>query len=146
MFTIAHTVEIDQPIEQVFAYVTDRANLPQWFSAVRSATQEGPNQIGTKTTITAQLLGYEVTSANEVVEYELNQRFAIKADKPFPVYEREIFTQQGQRTQIDYHGTFQTHGIYNVVGPLLRWMLQRQLVASYNRLKLLLEAKEVAWT
>jgi uncharacterized membrane protein len=142
MFTIAHTIEIDQPIEQVFAYVTDRANLPHWFSSVRSATQEGPNRIGTRTTITAQLLGYEVTSANEVVEYELNHTFAIKADEPFPVSEREIFTQLGGSTRIDYQGTFQTRGVYKVVAPLLHWMLKRQLVASYNRLKVLLESKE----
>lgn len=146
MFNIAHTVEIDHPIEQVFAYVTDRANLPQWFSAVRSATQQGPNRIGTKTTITAQLLGYEVTSANEVVEYELNHTFAIKADEPFPVYEREIFTQRGGGTRIDYQGTIQTRGVYKVVAPLLHWMLKRQLVASYKRLKVLLESKEAVQT
>ena len=144
MITITLTTKINRPLERVFAYATNRANLPHWFAGVHEVVQDEPNRIGTRATITAQLLGLSFSFTSEIAAYELNRMYAVKADKPFPLQESETFTQQGSGTQIDYHGTFHTSGFTRFLNPLLRWLFKRQLATSFRKLKEVLESDEGA--
>jgi uncharacterized protein YndB with AHSA1/START domain len=144
MITITLTTKINRPLERVFAYTTNRANLPHWFARVHKVVQDEPNRVGTRATITAQLLGLTFSFTSEIVAYELNRTYAVKADKPFPLLESETFTQQGSSTQIDYHGTFHTSGFTRILNPLLRWLFKRQLATSFRKLREVLESDEGA--
>jgi uncharacterized protein YndB with AHSA1/START domain len=144
MITITLITKINCPLERVFAYTTNRANLPHWFAGVHKVVQDEPNRIGTTATITAQLLGLPFSFASEIVAYEPNRTYAVKADKPFPLLESETFTQQGSGTQIDYQGTFHTPGFSRIMNPLLRWLFKRQLVTSFRKLRDVLESDEAA--
>lgn len=144
MITITLTTKINRPLERVFAYTTNRDNLPHWFAGVHKVVQDEPNGVGTRATITAQLLGLSFSFTSEIAAYELNRMYAVKADKPFPLQESETFTQQGSGTQIDYHGTFHTSGFTRFLNPLLRWLFKRQLSISFRKLREVLEADEGA--
>src|SRR5258708_22075986 len=50
MDTIASSIDIQRPVEAVFAYVADPRNDPQWVGAIKEAhvTPEGPPIVGTK--------------------------------------------------------------------------------------------------
>jgi uncharacterized protein YndB with AHSA1/START domain len=144
MITITLTTKINRPLERVFAYTTNRANLPHWFAGVHKVVQDEPNRVGTRATITAQLLGLTFSFTSEIVAYELNRTYAVKADKPFPLLESETFTQQGSSTQIDYYGTFHTSGFTRILNPLLRWLFKRQLATSFRKLREVLESDEGA--
>lgn len=144
MITITLTTEINRPLERVFAYATNRANLPHWFAGVHQVVQDEPNRVGTRATITAQLLGLSFSFTSEIVAYEQNRMYAVKADKPFPLLESETFTQQGSGTQIDYYGTFHTSGFTRMLNPLLHWLFKRQLATSFRKLREVLELEEGA--
>lgn len=144
MIMITLTTKINHPLERVFAYATNRANLPHWVAGVHKVVQDEPNGVGTRATITAQLLGFPLSFTSEIVTYEPNHTYAVKADKPFPLLESETFTQQGSSTQIDYYGTFHTSGFTGILNPLLRWLFKRQLATSFRKLRELLESDEGA--
>jgi uncharacterized protein YndB with AHSA1/START domain len=144
MITITLTTKINRPLERVFAYTTNRANLLHWFAGVHQVVQDEPNRVGTRATITAQLLGLPFSFTSEIVAYEPNRTYAVKADKPFPLLESETFTQQGDSTQIDYHGTFYMPGFSRIMNPLLHWLFKRQLATSFRKLRDVLESDEVA--
>ena len=142
MFTITYTITIHCPGERVFAYMTNRANLSHWFAGVQKVVQEEPNRVGTKATITAQVVGLTFSFTSEIVAYESNRTFAVKIDKPFPLMERYTFTPQGSSTQLDYAGTLHAQGFFSIMTPLLRWLFTRQLTTSFRKLKEVLESDE----
>lgn len=144
MITITLTTKINCPLEKVFAYATNRANLPHWFAGVRKVVQDEPNRVGTRATITAQLLGFPLSFTSEIVSYEPSHLYAVKADKPFPLQENETFTPQGSNTQIDYQGIFHISGLSRIMSPLLCWLFKRQLAISFRKLREVLEADEEA--
>jgi uncharacterized protein YndB with AHSA1/START domain len=70
-------IEIDAPIDQVFAYVTDPRNLGHWHQAgtdVRDAS--GSPGVGQRFTWTAHFLGRRLEVTHGVTEFEPNALFA----------------------------------------------------------------------
>ena len=80
MIEIKNSIQINRPVERVFAFVTNVENLPKWAGPVTEAkqTSEGPVGVGTTQTQTAQFLGRRVESSQEVTEYEMNKQFSTK--------------------------------------------------------------------
>jgi carbon monoxide dehydrogenase subunit G len=68
------TIEIARTPEDVFAYLTDVANLPEWQSGVRSAEQEGDRIEETRS-----FLGREMHTTLEIIESEAPRVFTLKA-------------------------------------------------------------------
>ncbi len=143
MFTITYTITIQRPVEQVFAYLTNRANLLHWFVGIQKVVQEEPTQVGSRAKITVQVVGLTFSFTSEIVAYEPNHMFAISIDKPLQLLERQTFTPQGSSTtQLDYSGTLHTPGIFSVMTPVLRWLFRRQFTTSFRKLKAVLESAE----
>ncbi|HUZ16587.1 MAG TPA: SRPBCC family protein [Gaiellaceae bacterium] len=68
------TIEIARTPEDVFAYLTDVANLPKWQSGVRAAAQTGDRIEETRS-----FLGREMRTTLEVLESESPRAFVLKA-------------------------------------------------------------------
>jgi len=68
------TIEIARTPEDVFAYLTDVANLPKWQSGVRAAVQSGDRIDETRS-----FLGREIHTTLEILESEPPRVFALKA-------------------------------------------------------------------
>ena len=141
MITITLTTQINRPLESVFAYTTNRANLLHWFAGVQKVEQKKPNGIGVRATITAKLVWLTFSFTSEIVGYEPNHTFAVKADKPFSLVESETFIWQGSSTWIDYQGKFDTSGFFRLMDPLIYRLFKRQLAASFRKLKDVLESE-----
>jgi ligand-binding SRPBCC domain-containing protein len=142
MFTLTYPMTIHCPVERVFAYLTNRANLTHWFASVQKVVQEEPNGVGAKATITAQIVGVTFSLTSEMIAYESNPTFAVKIDKPFPLMERYTFTSQGSSTELDYAGTVHVQGFFNMMTPVLRRLFTRQFTTSFPKLKEVLESDE----
>ncbi len=54
MIEVATGVRIEQPIKEVFDYVSDPRNFPRWNSAVRSVPQTSVTGDGARATYTMQ--------------------------------------------------------------------------------------------
>ena len=79
------TVEIARTPEEVFAYLTDVSNLPQWQSGVHAATLEGPPAAGALIHESRHMLGRELHTSLEIEEYEPPRLFTLRAlSSPVP--------------------------------------------------------------
>ena len=79
MIHVEHTVEIDRPPAEVFDYMMDMANLPEWQSSAIEAHWEGERAAGSHIVEVRKFLGKRIESEVEVTEYEPNRRFCLKA-------------------------------------------------------------------
>ncbi len=68
------TIEIARTPEDVFAYLTDVSNVPEWQSGVRSSEQKGDRIEETRS-----FLGREMHTTLEILESEPPRVFTLKA-------------------------------------------------------------------
>jgi hypothetical protein len=86
-------LQINCPVDQVFAFVVNMEHLPRWARGVVAArrTTSGPEGVGTTYQITGRLLGREIGSTYELTAYAPPTSFAATgAIGPFPL--REVYT------------------------------------------------------
>jgi hypothetical protein len=69
---VEESVEIDRPVEEVFSYVANPENLPEWSSIVLDVRKEtqGPPKEGDRFTSVSKFLGRRFETPFEVVSYE----------------------------------------------------------------------------
>jgi threonine dehydrogenase-like Zn-dependent dehydrogenase len=78
MEKVEHTVVVERSPDDVFAYLTEPANLPEWQTSVLEAKSDGPLRAGATLTELRKFLGVRIESTLEVTEYEPNRRFAFR--------------------------------------------------------------------
>jgi uncharacterized protein YndB with AHSA1/START domain len=136
--------EIDRPVTEVFAYVTDPAKLPTWQTNTVSVVQEGdgPLRIGTRLREVHRAPGgRELVSLVEVSELEPERVFALRmVEGQLPIHGRIALepVAGGTRMRFTVHG--QPRGALRLAQPLLRRALRRQFAEHCATLKRVLEA------
>jgi len=72
MVNVETTIVIHRPIEEVFAYITDARNQPQWDSGLVEVRQtpESPVGVGTRVTEVLKFMGRKLASSRDVFECE----------------------------------------------------------------------------
>ena len=127
------TVEIARTPEEVFAYLTDVANLPEWQSGMRRATQTG-NRIEE----TRSFLGREMHTTLEILASEPPRLFTLKAlDGPvrFTVtHELEPAGDGGTRLTVVAEGD-----VPGFASGIVAQQAKRQFSKDFARLKEILE-------
>jgi uncharacterized protein YndB with AHSA1/START domain len=140
-FTI-HT-DIDRPVGDVFAYVTDPEKLPTWQTNTVSVTQErpGPLRVGTRLhEVHRGPGGRELASLVEVAELEPDRAFALRMlEGPLPIHARIALepTDEGTRMAFTAHGS--PRGAMRLAQPLLKIAVQRQFASHCAALKRVME-------
>ncbi|MCC7355543.1 MAG: SRPBCC family protein, partial [Anaerolineae bacterium] len=71
MINFTLTTVINRPVDEVFTYITDVRNEPQWMPGVLEAEQTSAEPVGVGTTYyeLVELLGQQVELTFEVTEY-----------------------------------------------------------------------------
>ncbi len=97
--------------------------------------------VGTTQFQSAQFLGREVETTQEVTEYELNKKFSTKSTSgPLPLEIHYTFESLGEGTKIILEGKLDAGGFFKLAEPLVGRMLNRQTASDAQTLKELLEA------
>jgi len=97
---LRRTTEVNRPVKEVFDYVDDATNLPEWNSIVEESTpSQTPIGVGTKITQRARFLGRKFESVAIVTEHVPNQRSLLKIDKPFALTITNRFEAAGRGTK-----------------------------------------------
>jgi len=78
MATIETSVSINQPVEKVFAFITDLDNQKKLSTYITGIEVSGPVQLGTKYKIETTSMGHKNVTTNEVVALEPNKKFGVK--------------------------------------------------------------------
>lgn len=138
---------IDVPIRTVFAFVADIENMDRWINGVTGPKRTSEGELGVGSTFES---GYTYAGktrrvAYRTVEFEPPTRIASEwTSGPFPFEAVTDLEPAGDGTRI-------THAIdagpdnravaiwFAVFGPILRWLMRRQLRRELQSLKELLE-------
>lgn len=144
MIQFGFHVEIDRPVSDVFAYVTDPWHLPEWqTNTVEVHTDPAPPlRPGTRLReIHAAPLGRRVESEVVVARIEQDQLLELHIENgPAPIDGRWEFAENGPgRTLIRFSASGTVDGPLRFLGPLLRLGFKRQMLAHHRRLKHRLE-------
>lgn len=137
-------VEINRPVGDVFAYVTDPEKLSSWQTNTVSveAQPDGPLALGSRLhEVHRAPGGRELPSVVEVSQYEQGRRLELRiVEGPLPVDGLFVFaaTDDGQM-RLELFGTGRPEGPMRLAQPLLRHVVRRQFAANLRTLKQVME-------
>ena len=141
-----HSVVIERPVEEVFAFVTDPNNDPLWQSTSLETeqTSEGPVDVGTTFRNTSKFLGRRIDSTYEVTENDPPNKQCVRITSgPIPgegcyLYEPA----DGGSTRFTQNFEAEVGGFFRLAEPLVARAIRRQMEADMATLKDLLESSE----
>lgn len=141
---VEESVEINRPLEEVFSYVANPENLPEWSGIVLDVRkEEGPLREGARFTTVAKFLGRRFETPFEVVSYDPPRRSSHKSmGGPMPQEWTRTFEETasgGTRLRQIVEG--EPGGFFRLAGPLLERAGRRQFRTDLENLKDLLEAQ-----
>ncbi len=144
MVKIEHSVVINRPIEEVFAYVTQPENTPKWQSGMLESKQisEGPMGVGTIFTEVRQMMGQKMDQTMEVSAYEPNRKWSFKSIKATVPHEAHLtFEAVEGGTRINLTSLGRPRGLFKLAAPIIGRKLKKEFVADFENLKQFLESQ-----
>jgi len=139
------TVQIDRPIDEVFAFVSNPANFPLWAGAlVKESRQTSEGPVGTGTTFTQvnTLMGRRFVSEMRVVTCEPPDRFEYETTSgPIRFAGHYTFAPANGGTRFTSVDETEPSGLLRHLEPLLQPFAQRQITINLNRLKAAIEGQ-----
>ena len=138
---------IERPIEEVFAYIGDQTNTPQWQAGLVEVrrTTEGPIGVGTKHTFVRMFMGRRMEADNEYIAFEPNRRIAFKTTSgPVRVEASYVFEAVRRGHKVTSTVEMDASGFLSLAEPLIAAGLRREMKAAIPVLKDLLENQKVA--
>ena len=142
MFTSKDSVAIARPIDEVFDFIADARNRPQWDEGVDSEELTSPEPIGVGSTVRTKMrsMGREYEIDWEIVEHQPPTRQRIASTSgPFPTTLTWELTDQGGSTEAAFTLTGEPGGALWLIQPLIARGTQKNLDNAFPRLKRLLE-------
>jgi uncharacterized membrane protein len=143
---IQHSIIINRPLEQVFAFVTNLENEMHWQPEIESIqfTSDGPMGVGTTFQEVRRTFGRRYEWHFEVTEFELNKIFCIRTlSGTIPYQGCRLFEPAPGGAKVTERGELQTPGLLKLLDPLMARLSQKPLAEAYNNLKSLLEAQAI---
>jgi uncharacterized protein YndB with AHSA1/START domain len=143
---VEESVVINRPPEEVFDYVANRENLPEWsglVQEVRGETQGLRVEEGARFTTVAKFLGRRFETPFEVIVHDPPRRHTDRSTGgPFPQEYTHIFEEvEGGRTRLTEVTEGEPGSFFRLAGPLLEMAGRRQFRADLETLKDLMEAQ-----
>jgi uncharacterized protein YndB with AHSA1/START domain len=145
MAPIISTIEVALPAEEVFAYVTDPAHMPEWQKGVTDGRLDGtPVHVGSRCTTTRKIGGARRQVVTEITECDPPRRWAdhgIEGPIRAVVSVRVEALDAPPRTRVTIEVDFEGHGIGKLLVPLMvRPSARREMPGNMRRLEQRLEA------
>ena len=133
-------VTIDRPVVDVFAYVSDVRNLPQWQESAEAAEwiEEGKRFRERRT-----FLGRTAQLELEVAAREENRRFDVQSvSGPVRFEIRHSFAEAGDGTRLSVIASAKVGGALRLAARMAQGQAERQFRSDLERLKELLERRD----
>jgi ligand-binding SRPBCC domain-containing protein len=143
---VEESVVINRPPEEVFDYVANRENLPEWSSPIQEVRKETQGPLveeGARFTTVAKFLGRRFETPFEVIVHDRPRRHTDRSTGgPFPQEFTHIFEEvEGGGTRLTEVTDAEPGGFFRLAGPLLEIAGRRQFRADLETLKDRLEAQ-----
>ena len=126
------TIEIARKPADVFSYLTDVSNLPDWQAGVKSATQRDGRIEESRS-----MFGHELQTTFEIVDHEKPRLFTLRAlDSPVPFTVRHELEPANGGTRLSITAEGDVPGF---AAGLLAKRAEKQIRKDFTRLKEILE-------
>ena len=139
-----YSVTISRPVSEVFAYLTDVRNVPEWQAGVVTMTPQTDAlvAVGTRFTEVRKFLGRRIESTLEVTEHEPDRRFTITTvTGPVRFTVRHTLERSGEGTRVDVVGEGEPGGFFRMGEGLVARQARRTFERDFSKLKAVLEAR-----
>lgn len=143
MARIDGEIVIDRPVDEVFDYVADQSNEPQYNPQMVRAEKitTGPVSAGTKFRSAVASRGRTAEMLIEITGYDRPHRLASattmrQADISYTL----TFEPAASATRMRWSGQVRPKGAFKLLGPLITWMGRHQEQRIWTSLKQHLEA------
>jgi carbon monoxide dehydrogenase subunit G len=140
---VEHSGMINQPIERVFEYVSTPENDPTWVPVAfrHEKISPGPLRVGSITEEDVAFLGRRMRYVWEVWHYEPPSAFTVRTlSGPLPATIHLLLESVDSATKLTLVVDAELRGFYKLMGPLMKWVVQRQFKTQLRTLKNLLES------
>ncbi|HEY7268756.1 MAG TPA: SRPBCC family protein [Dehalococcoidia bacterium] len=145
MIRIESSVEIEQPAEEVFDYISDLSNLREWQAGVIESrvVTPGPVGVGTIFEETAKVGFWKMLATCTVVEFARPRVMAFKATSTGPIeYDGALRVEAGSAgTRLAITGNARLKGIWRLLEPLLGSDIRRETKEELQAVKRNLAAR-----
>lgn len=129
---------IGQPIEQVFSFVSNLENRPQWCAGTLETRQTSKGTIGVGTSfheVFELFLARKGEADYKITEYEANKRLAfVSTSGAIQAKETLTFEAADGKTRIT-QTTDANFNRFKIIEPLFKGLGQRMLAANLARLR-----------
>jgi uncharacterized membrane protein len=133
-------VTIDRPVAEVFAYVADVGNLPEWQHSAVAAEWVEP---GVRFRERRSFLGRTADVELEVTASEPDRRFDVRSvTGPVRFVIRHSFEPAGEGTLVRLEAVAKVGGVLRFAAAMAQHEAQRHLRADLARLKEVLERRD----
>lgn len=144
MINIETRIEFERPAGEVFAFVADQTNAPQWqdgLAEVRRVTS-GPIGVGTEHVFVRRFAGRRIESRNRFTRFEPGRfvEFEIPEGWLTGTASYRVDPIAGGGCRLTSRMDFRVRGPLKVVSPLLARLLSRDSRTDETTLKALLES------
>jgi carbon monoxide dehydrogenase subunit G len=123
MTVLREELEVDRPIEEVFAFIADFANSARWDPGVAEARNvtEGPVRVGTRYDLVVLFNDRRLPMTYEVIEYRPPDRVALRGyGSTVNALDDIRFEATPGGTRIRYTADLRLRGLLRVLEPLVR--------------------------
>ena len=145
MIAFQTSIEIERPIEEVFAYVSDPGNFPSWNSAVRDVrpiSGGGANGTGSTYAMKRELPTGDATNQLEIIAHEQPHDFGVRTTAgPTPFLYRYHFASENGKTILRLDAQVELEGIATFMPQLARLAVKHGVDDNLTTLRLLLEER-----
>jgi uncharacterized membrane protein len=142
---VEESIEINRPLQEVFDYVSDVGNYPEWMAHVLEVLKdtEGPPQQNDRFTLAIKSVGRRFETPYERISYEANRRYTDRAvGGPIPNHRWECtFQEVPGGTRLMRAVDAEPGGSLKLLEPLQKRAAERQLGKDLKTLKDVLEAR-----
>lgn len=137
------SVDIERPVEEVFARMTDLPRMPEWNHMVEEVVpSETHLRVGSTARVKMRILGRRIEATYEVIELEPNRRFVGRTGAPISVTDTWAFEPLDEhRARLTYGSVGETRGFFKLADPIVGRIAKKQLTAQLETFKELLEAR-----
>lgn len=141
MHTFEETLTISgRSPQEVFEYIENPDNGPEWTSAATEVRAEGDPGVGRKIFAKAGMMGVGFEVEQTVTAYEPHSRYAFSGEKPFHVAYDFTFTEDGDDTKVVATLEADPGKFFKIGGKLIARQFKKQFKGDLERLRKNLES------
>jgi hypothetical protein len=142
MFEFKKSYFIDRPQQQVFDFISNPENDPEWRQSTISSKwiSEPPIGVGSESKSVDKFLGRKLEYTSEITAWDPPSRFGTRVvSGPIPFEATFSLDTEDSGTRVWVEGQAEFSGLFKIAGGLIRRQFEEQMDYEFNTLKQLLE-------